>query len=382
MKRCIDWPTSLTALCLCSLLGCSVLASDRWQGRTYPAVEASAAREASGFFLTNTGGGGGAFGRGDIHGFLTSVDFANLQVGYACGAGGGVYKTEDGGLTWNRLKPNGNWQRIQATTPEDVWLLEGVHPGGLGNVWLWHSADGGKSWNEIKELHGKLAGYGGRGLYCRGAQRWVLGGDFTTYCSADGGQTWQAVNFQGLVHGVFEIAIPGDVPTRQGFVVYMLGHREANTACLVRSDDGGRTWREVSLPAAAARTQLLSGRVFFSTSRDGWVAGRSGRCFGTRDGGKTWKDCSLPTDQAVVALWFDQLGRGFAAVDNTDWLHLRQTVYMTGDYGASWTPVLGGYKQILAFCDLGPDHVWAVGYQPGVVRQDIVAILNRGRWKP
>jgi len=354
--RCIHWSTCLTALYLCSLLGCSVLASDRWQGRTYPAVEVSAAREASVFFLTNTGGDGGAFGRGDIHGSLTSVDFANLQVGYACGAGGGVYKTEDGGLTWNRLKPNGNWQRIQATTPEDVWLLEGVHPGGQGNVWLWHSTDGGKRWNEVKELHGKLAAYGGK--------------------------TWNAINFQGLFYGVYDMAIPADVTTAHGFVAYVLGHREGvKITHLVCSDDGGRRWREVPLPAAA-RTQLLSGRVFFSTSRDGWVAGKSGRCFVTRDGGQTWKDCSLPTDQAVVTLWFDQLGRGFAAVDNTDWQRLRQTVYMTADYGAHWDSVLGGYKQILSFCALGPDHLWGVGYEPGLVSQDIVAILEPDWWKP
>ncbi|NMC20146.1 MAG: hypothetical protein GYA33_06960 [Thermogutta sp.] len=335
------------------------------------------------FFITNTGGGGGSFGRGDIHGHLCDVDFANLQVGYACGAGGGVYKTEDGGLTWSRIKPNGSWQRIQAVTPDDVWLLEGIHPGGFGNVWLWHSADGGKTWNEVEELHGKLAGYGGKALYCRGARRWVLGGDFPTYRSDDGGKTWQAVNFQGLLYGVYDMAVPADIPTEEGFRVYVLGHQEGvKIAHLARSDDGGQNWQEVPLPAPAQEGMLTGGRVFFSTSDEGWVAGKSGCCFVTRDGGRTWQDRSLPTQQSVVALWFDQLGRGFAAVDNTDWLHLRQTVYMTADYGAHWVPVLGGYKQILSFCDLGPDHLWAVGYEPGLVSQDIVAILQSGCWKP
>jgi photosystem II stability/assembly factor-like uncharacterized protein len=338
---------------------------------------------ADAFFLTQTGGGGGAFGRGDVHGHLCDVDFATLQVGFACGTGG-VFKTEDRGLTWHRIKPNGNWQRIQAVSPDDVWLLEGIHPGGFGKVWLWHSVDGGKSWNEVEALKGKLAAYGGKGLYCRWDQRWVLGGDFTTYRSADGGKIWQAVNFQGFLYGVYDMAVPADLPrgqSRQGFDVYVLGHKDGPASWLVRSSDGGQTWREVPLPAAA-RPQLAGGRVLFSTCRDGWVGGKSGKCILTRDGGETWKDCSVPTDQRVVALWFDQLGRGFAAVDNTDWLHLQQTVYMTSDYGASWAPVLGGYKQILSFCDLGRNHLWAVGYEPGLVQQDIVGILKPDQWKP
>ena len=352
---------------------------DRWQGRSYPAVGDKAAGNTDVFFLTNTGGGGGAFGRGDIHNHLSDIDFANLQVGYACGYGG-VFKSEDGGLTWSRIKPNGGWYHIQAVSPDDVWLLEAIHPGGYGKVWLWHSRDGGKTWSE--ELKGKLAGTSK--FFCRGHHRWIPGGDFTTYRSADGGQTWQPVNFQGLLFGVYDMSVPADVPAKggQGFTVYVLGHRDGITIShLVRSDDGGRTWQEVPLPEAA-QTRLTSGRVFFSTSRDGWVAGRSGRCFVTRDGGRTWKECSLPTDQAISALWFDQQGRGFAAVDNTDYLHFRQAVYMTRDYGATWVPVLGGAKQIRAFCDLGPDHVWAAGYSPGITAQDIVAILKPDWLKP
>ena len=97
-------------------------AEGQWQGVTYPRAAAEPSPSAH-FFVTDTGGSGGGFGRGDPHHHLCSIDFWNRRLGWACGYGG-VFKSEDGGLSWTRMKPVGGWVHVRLASPQDVWLLE------------------------------------------------------------------------------------------------------------------------------------------------------------------------------------------------------------------------------------------------------------------
>ena len=83
-----------------------------------------------------------------------------------------------------------------------------------------------------------------------------------------------------------------------------------------------------------------------------------------------------PTDRAVSALWLDQLGRGFAAGQNSDFCHFREALFETRNGGRLWTPVLAGAKHVSTIFGLGPEQVWAVGDVPGYVPNDLVAILR------
>jgi photosystem II stability/assembly factor-like uncharacterized protein len=52
---------------------------------------------------------------------------------------------------------------------------------------------------------------------------------------------------------------------------------------IVLSDDGGRTWRQASVPTSVSLT-----KVKFATSQVGWAVGHSGVVLHTGDGGETW----------------------------------------------------------------------------------------------
>jgi hypothetical protein len=352
-----------------------ILAEGQWQGYVYPTIKEEGKEKVSQFFLTNTGGTGGGFGRGDPHYALLDVSFWDDKIGWTCGYGG-VFRTEDGGLNWKRVKPPGGWYHIRMAGREEVWLLEGEHPGGWGKAKLWHTVDNGATWEEV--LPGKVAHY--YDLYAKFNQVWVICDSFPSYHSKDGGKSWVENPWGNLLFSAVSIAIPGDVPTKDGFVVYVLGSvREGNKERwkLIKSEDGGRSWREVALPQDLPGPYWWRCQMCFPTSEMGWIGFPEGKIIFTKDGGESWEFRDLPTNQLVTSLWFDQLGRGFASVENKDIYHLKDTLYETKDGGKSWRVVLGGDKTISAICALGPGYVWAVGDVPGFVPNDIVAILRR-----
>ncbi len=346
----------------------------QWQGYIYPKFSGPYEKP-SRFLLTDTGGTGGGFGRGDPHFHLSDVDFINLREGWACGYGG-VFLTMDGGLTWERKRPPGDWIRIRVSAPGEVYLLEGHHPGGKGKVFLWRTRDRGENWEMVEALKDKLSGYWD--MFFRGKEGWIITGWNPSFHTSDGGKTWQEVNFDNLVGQAFKIAIPADVRIDDGYVAYVWGatYKEGKwIARLIKSEDGGKSWRVIPLPEESPAQLWVA--MCFPTSKMGWIGMEGGKLLYTKDGGKNWEWMKLPTERRVIALWFDQFGHGFASVDNSDIYHITDCLYETYDYGKTWQVVLSGYKHLSAFASLGPGYLWAVGYTPTVVPVDIVAVLQR-----
>ncbi|HTU24152.1 MAG TPA: hypothetical protein VMF30_02065 [Pirellulales bacterium] len=362
----------------------------QWQGTSYPRVAASESSHPARFFVTDSGGSGGGFGGGDPHHHLGSIDFWNRNIGWACG-NGGVFRSADGGLSWTRVKPRGGWAQVRLTGPQDVWLLESTFVDRKPVVHLWHSTDAGRNWQE--PLPETLIG--GFCLYARGRHCWIFSGraDGMSFASADGGQSWRRIDFHGLLAGGTHLAIPADVPTNapagpnEGFVAYAFGHRASGSRSpMAKSIDGGHEWEAITLPSDLPASELPK-TMYFATSWKGWLGFKDGRILLTADGGRTWQWRNLPThDQAVIALWMDQAGHGFASVANgpswgsTNDAYVgayRDAVFETHDDGQSWTPVLSGYKQINAFVALDANHVWGAGYSPTNVPNDLIVIWDR-----
>lgn len=356
------------SLLLLLFAGCQPCPSDgRWQpGSTGAEASAVPSAPTTRWLVTNTGGGEGQRGN-DLRHRLFDAHFWDEKIGWTCGYGG-AFRTEDGGLTWTRMKPPASWTRVEMSGPADVWLFDcaDANPNRL-----WHTTDNGATWNEV--LPGKLRIgelYGD--LYCRNDQRWILCGDIAStggraisYRSRDGGRTWAEETFGGLLQSARRIAIPD----ANGQVVYVLGAHNAHPR-LVRSGDGGGTWMTLSLPESS----IDYGEFFFATPTMGWVAGTEGTILSTRDGGQTWQARRIPTDQPIMALWFDATGHGFAAVLNTSQERHRAALYETEDGGKSWTPSLGGAKHVDAFYSVGENTLWGVSMSTGQWISDLVII--------
>lgn len=190
------------------------------------------------------------------------------------GVGRGVYKSLDAGRTWTclGLEATEKISRIQIN-PLDTDI---VYVGALGTTWsesehrgVYKTRDGGKSWQKVKYI-GKLTGVADLAMdpsnpnHLLAAfwehQRWPWffrsgGKESGLFATWDGGVTWQrqepADGFIDGPLGRIGIAFAPGMPQ----VVYALVEAKKNT--LLRSQNGGRNWQIVN------QNPGLGGRPFY-----------------------------------------------------------------------------------------------------------------------
>jgi photosystem II stability/assembly factor-like uncharacterized protein len=302
----------------------------------------------------------------------------------------GVYKTEDGGATWNLLpglKGQGVWALALWTAGPDI-----IAAGTSDGVFL--SRDAGASWVRIspasnRELRPVVS------LAFDPTNRDILyaGTTHLPWRTRDGGAHWESIH-TGMIDDsdVFSIAVEARSPA----TVFA-------SACsgVYRSDDGGSTWRRMATPHGAFRSYLVtldprhSGVVFGATS-----AG----LLRSANGGLTWNRVS---PFAVKSIAFDPVdpdkiycasvtggllisrdggnifresnngfsNRNFAAMAGSGDVLYTSSVYepasggvfRSDDHGLRWrrmtSPGGGENVVLLAAAPDDPDRVYAAGYR-------------------
>ncbi|TAK08942.1 MAG: PKD domain-containing protein [Candidatus Manganitrophaceae bacterium] len=253
--------------------------------------------------------------------YLRKVQFFDGQHGWTVGRFGSIFKTSNGGSTWQEIPknstvrplpapclyppehPNAGQPRPEVTsfnphlftvdviTPNDVWIgggSEGDEPCATGWLrMLGHTTDGGQHWQFFYEAEhgGQLEGHGrifdmkfsrnaaGGG----GAAGLAVGGNGTSQANVlqtiDGGQTWhqvKAASYPSYTNGFYGIALISPAQ------IWLTGWG----GLILHSDDGGGIW---SRQQAKTTSQLR--RVFFLDEKTGWIAGQ-GQAFFTTSGGQ------------------------------------------------------------------------------------------------
>jgi len=240
--------------------------------------------------------------------------------------GGGIYKSTDGGLTWTLmgLEATQAIARIvvHPTNPDIVYVAA------LGHIWnanrergLYRTTDGGKTWNLIKFVSDK-AGFVDLAMdptnpdilfassweRVRGPYFLQSGGPGSAlWKTTDGGTTWTEVKgggFPATMKGRIGIAIAASDPQ----VVYALV--EADTlpsggerlSGLYRSADGGATWERMNSndvrPFYYSQVRVDPtdpNRVYWSSTPVNF----------SDDGGKTVKNATVGIHVDHHAMWID-----------------------------------------------------------------------------
>ena len=301
---------------------------------------------------------------------------ANPNLYYFGGADGGVWKTTNGGLTWNDVWPRGAVGAIGAIAidPRDektLWVGTGepnlrndisygdgiwvTHDGGahwrnagLAQTWaistividprdsrrLWVAAvgnpyrdsssrgvyrtiDGGRSWQRALYL-GASSGasdvaidkrdprivYAGIWQFRRVPWSFSSGGpDDGLFKSSDGGITWRRLRGNGL---------PQDPMGRIGLAV--AGRRiyaliQSKEGVLWRSDDGGAHWQLMTRDTLVNQRPFYMSRLAVDPSNAGHVFFSSEDLIETRDGGRTYQDVESAIHQDHHGLWISRDGR-------------------------------------------------------------------------
>ncbi len=236
---------------------------------------------------------------------------------YFGSAGGGVWKTTDGGGSWANVS-DGSFGGSIGAVAVSAWDPNVVYVGTgestvRGNVsegdGMWKSTDAGRTWKHVGledsrhivriRIHPKnpdlvYAAVLGH-LFGPSEERGV-------YRSEDGGKTWQRILFVSKEAGAIDLAMDPTNP-RILYATFWQVDRKPWTfdsggpgSGLWKSTDGGDTWQELTHNEGLPKG--IWGRAGITVSRSNpdnlyaIVEAEKGGVFRSQDGGKTWHPAS------------------------------------------------------------------------------------------
>lgn len=212
------------------------------------------------------------------------VYVAALGPVYGAGQQRGVFRSDDGGANWKRVlyvddKTGASDLMIDAHNPRvlyaGMWQVLirpwGIYSGGPGSG-LYKSTDGGETWDKLTQglPQGELGRIGVAPSPAQLGRVWALieapGDEGGLYRSEDGGHSWSHINddFQLRRRHYYYTHVFAD--TQDPDTVYVL------TSPFMKSVDGGRTFQNVRVP--------------HGDTHDLWIAPENNqRMIGSNDGG-------------------------------------------------------------------------------------------------
>ncbi len=268
----------------------------------------------------------------------------------SAGVGTGVYKSLNGGRSWQHVG-------LESTGAIDAIVLHPSNPelayvGALGNTWkegpergVYKTTDGGKSWEKVLYVNettgaGDLVMDPANPNHLIAAmwdhRRWPwffrsggLGsGLHVTY---DGGESWKQLSAEeGLPEG--ELGRMGlDFARGNPKVVYAVV--EAKRSVLLRSDDCGDTWKVVNdkggYRSPIAWRPFYYAQVRVDPTNEDRVYNLHGTIHLSEDGGKNFRRIQTRVHGDHHALWVSPDGKFL--IDGND-----GGVYLSRDRGATW----------------------------------------------
>jgi photosystem II stability/assembly factor-like uncharacterized protein len=301
-----------------------------------------------------------------------------------------IQRSNDGGTTWEAV---GNEFAYDGVPGTHQWYDGTQHPWAFARVWhlepsltdpdtvyagvedaaLFRSADGGRTWQELSGLRRHPSGCNwqpGAGGMCLHtilldpsdpARIFIAISAAGAFRSDDAGKTWRPVN-----RGLRSQGIP-DADAEVGHCVHRIAMHQSRPGVLfmqkhwdvMRSDDGGESWREVSgnLPSdfgfpidVHAHEPDTIYVVPIKSDSEHYPPDGKLRVYRSRAGGNEWEALTkgLPQSDCYVNVLRDAM-----AVDSLDscGVYFGTTggqVYASSDAGNSWAPIVRDLPAVLS----------------------------------
>jgi len=259
--------------------------------------------------------------------------------------GNGIYVTTDGGTTWKLSGLEGT------AAIGKIWIdphdSKTIVVAALGDPFadnsargIYRTTDGGATWNKVLYV-GPAAGGCDLASSLKASNTifaclwhfrrtgWSArsgGPDDGLYRSSDGGASWQKLQGHGL---------PTDTLGRIGLAVAPSNPRrvyatiESSQGRLWRSDDGGDNWQLVSSDSNINQRPFYFSRLYVDPTNEDHVFSDSVHLVVSTDGGKTWKKTGERIHGDHHAMWIAQDGKRI--IEGND-----GGVAFSHDGGASW----------------------------------------------
>ncbi len=315
-----------------------------------------------------------------------AVDPGDQGTWYVAAGSGGVWKTVNSGTTWQPIFTDQSSYSVGCLTidprnPATIWVgsgenLSGRHVGYGDGVY--RSRDGGQTWENMgltaSEHIGRIALHpDDPNVIYVAAQGplWSGGGERGLFKSVDGGTTWEKVLGGGDFTGVSEVIFdPFDsnvlyASTWQRFrdvAVLMDGGPESG---IHKSTDGGHTWRELKtgLPAEdmgkiGMAVSVQEPGVLYAAIE---LGARKGGFWRSTDGGESWQKRSEKVARGTGPHYYTEIFASPHAFDLVFFMDVEMSY--TYDGGLTFQKVGEKWKHVdnhaLAFDAHDPDYLLA-----------------------
>ncbi len=274
---------------------------------------------------------------------LLDIDFINENTGWACGDGGVVVKTTNGGVNWvqqntgllkrlegidavdaNTIYSVGWFQTIiKSTNGGSNWQIIRDGPTGVGSTffkcffinlntgWLLRSGGG----YVLKTTNGGISfdsvftnNSFNRDIYFKDVNTGVICGDGAWIIrSTDGGVSWVQIPLPLLTSApnLYRISFVGNTGWTIGE-----GGESGLGRMVFRTTNFGITWDSIARVPYPNNELIYS--VFFANNNTGYCGGTFGHIFKSTNGGFNWIQQNVPIDGFRRDFWF--------ANDTTGWV--------------------------------------------------------------
>jgi photosystem II stability/assembly factor-like uncharacterized protein len=270
---------------------------------------------APGDILRTTDGGASWTLQARGMGRLRSIDFLDAHRGFAGTITGVLYSTTDAGATWTN---------ITSTLPHTAagfcgiaHIGDEVHVVGkyTGPPDYFYSPDAGRTWRhrDLRDLAQGLVDV----LFLDASVGFIGGmspsgprgqGPATILKTTDGGRSWRTVfthdGGRGFAWKIFPVTAS---------LIYAALQSQDGTYRVAKSTDSGDTWDVLTVATGRGTGPAVQG-VGFLDERNGWVGGFFAGMYATTDGGRTWTHV-LPDHRTINR--FEKVGDAMITASST-----------------------------------------------------------------
>jgi photosystem II stability/assembly factor-like uncharacterized protein len=254
-----------------------------------------------------------------------AIDPQNTAIVYA-GADEGLYKSTDGGMSWEEADSGLRYTPIQAVVidPQNPATLYAA----VGNSGVFKSTNGGSDWTILNDLATTdvlalaIDPQNPANIYAAT----YLNGIFK---STDGGAHWIAIN-----NGVAVMTVQALVINPQNPAILYAGSQDifADRGAIYRSVDGGAAWSEANNGLTSKGITALA--IDSQDPSIVYAGTTSGGVFKSTDAGASWNGIGLGR---IISLAIDPNHSGVLYAGVSDYGIFRST-----DGGAGWSAVNNG----------------------------------------